>query len=236
MTRTNTTFLALAAFALIGTVATSCSKGKKDVTEEDAVELIEGSLQENSAGLDETVKSYSELIVEELAINGICAQNYDTTYNLDYTGINLQANYTVNWGYNLTCNFGVPVSAVLTASSDGTYSTNRMKSDDNSTANLTITGLQPTSAALNFSGNLTRNGSQSIVINSNTRDITSTITLTLTNLVVNKTTYEIESGSGTAVLTADNGDDTFTFNGSITFNGGGSATLVINGNTYTINL
>lgn len=236
MKRTKTSLLGLTAFVLIGTLAASCSKEKKAVTEEDAVDLIEGSLQSNTAGLNETVKEYSELIVEELAINGGCSQNYDTTYNIDYTGINLQANYAVNWGYNLTCTFGVPSTAVLTATSDGTYSTNRMKSDDNSTANLTITGLQPTFSALNFSGNLTRNGSQTITVNSKTREVTSTITLNLTDLVVNKTTYEIESGSGTAVLTADNGDDTFTFNGSITFNGGGSATLVINGNTYTINL
>lgn len=234
--KSNRTTLIGLAFALVGTFATSCSKDKQEITEEDAVELIEGSLQESSAGLDETVKSYSELIVEDLAVNGNCTQNYDTSYVFGYTGVNVQADYTVSWGYNLSCNFGVPVSATLAASSDGTYSTNRMKSDDNSTANLTITGIQPSTQELNFNGNLTRNGSQTITVNSKTREITSTITLVLTDLVVNKTTYQIESGSGTATITADNGDDTFTFNGSITFNGGGSATLVINGNTYTINL
>lgn len=220
-----------------GSLLTSCKKEKaQEVTDEDAVELIEGSLQKNSAGLEETVAKYSEALVTDFAINDNCSQNYDTSYNFAYTGTLIQADYDITWGYSLNCNLGIPSSASLSATSSGTYSTNRTDSDDNTSANLSITGIEPGSSALNFSGNLSRSGTQVITINSNTREITSTITLTLSDLVVNKSTYEIESGTGTAQVSASNGSETYTFSGSIVFNGGGTATLTLNGNSYTINL
>lgn len=216
---------------------TSCSKEKlKDVSVEDAVELIEASLQSSTAGVNETITKYSELLITDYGINDNCSQSYDTTYTFSYSGALTQANYTINWGYVLGCNLGVPSSVIVDASSSGTYSTSKVKSNDNTSANLNITGVEPSSSTLNFSGDLNRNGSQTITINSNTQEVTSTITLNLTNLTVNKTSYEIESGTGTALVTANNGSDTFSFSGNIVFNGGGSATLTINGNTYTINL
>lgn len=236
MTITRSTFFSLT--LIIGsTLFTSCSKEEnKEITEEDAVELIESSLQENTAGITETVGKYSEELITDYSINSNCSQSYDTTYTFSYSGIVTQADYTVNWGYLMNCNLGIPTSVALNATSSGTYSTNRMNSNDNTSASLNVTGIEPSSATLFFSGDLTREGTQTITINSNTHEITSTITVTLTNLVVNKTTYQIESGSGTAILSANNGTDPFSFTGDIVFNGGGSATLTLNGNTYTINL
>jgi hypothetical protein len=217
------------------TLLTSCDKEKNnEVTEEDAVTIIEGSLQESSAGVGKTIPNFAELLVTDFAINNNCNQTYDTTYIFNHSGAIVQADYVINWGFILNCNFGVPNTAELNASSSGIYSTNRMTSDDNTTTNLNISGIQPSSSNLVFSGDLTREGFQTITINSNSSEITSTIALSLSNVIVNKTTYEIESGAGTALLTANNGTDSFTFSGEIIFNGGGSATLIINGNSYTI--
>ncbi|MCR9174152.1 MAG: hypothetical protein NXI10_16765 [bacterium] len=217
---------------------TSCSKDEpaKEVTEEDAVELIEGSLQASTGGLDETVAKYSEDLVTEFVPNDNCGESYDTTYNFSYSGAISQADYTMTWGYVLNCNGFVPSTADLSAMASGTYSTNRMTSNDNTDASLTVSGLEPSNEELNFNGSLQREGNQTITINSNTREITSTITVTLTDVQVDKSSYEILSGTGTALVNASNGTDSFSFNGSIVFNGGGSATLTLNGNTYTINL
>ncbi len=216
---------------------TSCSKEEiKNVSEEDAVELIEASLQGNTAGVNETVTKYSELLITDYATNANCNQSYDTSYTFSYAGAIAQSSYSINWGYLMECNLGIPSSIALNASCSGTYSTGRITSNDNSVANMIVTGIEPSSSMLIFSGYLYRNGSQTITINSNTQEITSIITLNLTDLTVNKTSYEIESGTGTAILTANNGSETFSFSGNIVFNGGGSATLILNGNTYTINL
>lgn len=218
---------------------TNCKKDEEtaaEVSQDDAAEMMEATLMESTGGVTETVEKSSEEIVTDYALFPDCSQSFDTTYNFTHTGVRATANYSISWGYLITCNLGVPSSMALQATSAGTYSTNRISSNDNTTGNLNITGLQPSATNLTFSGNLARNGTQSLTINSKTHSITSTITLTLTNIVVNKTTYQIQSGTGSALLTADNGTNTYTFSGSIVFNGGGSATLNINGTEYQFDL
>jgi len=111
-----------------------------------------------------------------------------------------------------------------------------MSSDDSSSSNWTVSGLGASSANAVFAGSYNRIGSQvSKVRNHNT--FTSTLHYTLTNINVSKTDHHIVSG--TASLTFDGqstSGNTWTYNGSVTFNGNGTATLSINGNTYTINL
>ena len=234
MTQLKTTILSIAILASVS--LSGCSKEKnKEVTEEDAVEIIEASLKENSAGLSETVTKYTEALMGEF-INDNCSQNYDTTYNFSYLGALIESNYTITWGYVLSCSNGLPSTINLNVTTQGTYSTNRVSSDDNSNTDFTITGLLPSATSLTYNGDITRSGSQTITINSNTREITSTINLSVSELSVNKTSYEIESGTAVATLSANNGSETFSFSGDIIFNGNGSATFTINGNSYTITM
>jgi hypothetical protein len=54
---------------------------------------------------------------------------------------------------------------------------------------------------------------------------------------ISKSTYEIIAGEGTVTVTGENsGGNSFSFTGSIVFNGDGTATLTLNGTEYTINL
>ncbi len=59
-------------------------------------------------------------------------------------------------------------------------------------------------------------------------------TRTLTNLMVNKSTYVITGGTATAQVTVTNGSgSTKTVSGNLTFNGDGTVTVVINGRSHT---
>ena len=62
-------------------------------------------------------------------------------------------------------------------------------------------------------------------------------TYSLNNIAVSKTTYNIVSGTASVVFNGvSSTGNQYTYDGTITFNGNNTATLVINGNTYTINL
>ena len=70
--------LKLSVFVLSISVLTSCSK-HKEVSEADAVALIESSLEKDTYGVSEMITKYSEQIVDEIA-SYPCAE-YDTSYH-----------------------------------------------------------------------------------------------------------------------------------------------------------
>ncbi|MDF1676550.1 MAG: hypothetical protein P1U44_12620, partial [Vicingaceae bacterium] len=70
----------------------------------------------------------------------------------------------------------------------------------------------------------------------NQNPFTSTINDSLTNIEVDKTTHKILSGNASITLIVTFAGNQYNFSGNITFNGNNTATLVLNGNTYTINL
>ena len=118
----------------------------------------------------------------------------------------------------------------------GTHSTNRMSSIDSSSAELIIAGLRPTASHLTFNGNLNRKGSQTISVNNNSRNISSTINISLNSVMVDKSDSEISSGTADISVIANNGIQNYTYNGILSFLGNGLASLSMNGNTYPINL
>tara|TARA_R110002096_G_scaffold21043_7_gene68676 strand:- start:34179 stop:34904 length:726 start_codon:yes stop_codon:yes gene_type:complete len=240
MTITKTSSFALILLASLA--FTNCEKSEDDdqiskkVSEDDAVELIENSVDQSTGGMNETIESYSEILITDFAINDSCSREYDTSYTYIYSGPISSASYTVNWAYSLKCTFGIPDSVDLKVENAGTHSTNRMSSIDSSSAELIIAGLRPTASHLTFNGNLNRKGSQTISVNNNSRNISSTINISLNSVMVDKSDSEISSGTADISVIANNGIQNYTYNGILSFLGNGLASLSMNGNTYPINL
>ncbi|SEJ83111.1 hypothetical protein SAMN05192553_1239 [Cyclobacterium xiamenense] len=232
-------------FALvIGLAMFSCSDDDDNsmvetqaITEEEAVEIVEKSLAEESAGLEETTYEYAKTYGEEISLNVQCNQPVTDSYMYSYNGTLVQASYDFNWDFTITCNaLNVPQSATFNSSGSGTYTTPRIESDDSSTFMATVTGLQPTSSVLTYNATFERVGTQQLTTNQTTRTVTSDFDATLVDLVVGKSDYEVDSGTGTFTLTGSTNQGNFSYNGSIVFNGNQTATLTINGNQYTIDL
>ena len=227
---------------LLALAAISCNKDSDDdstpaVTEEEAVELVEASLSEESAGASATTAEYARAYEEEIEQNVQCNVGQQTSYNLTYNGNLAQANYHFEWDYLIACNsLSIPESATLNSSGNGTYSTNRLESDDASTFNASVTGLEPSVSAMTFNGNFERSGTQRLTTNQNTRSITSTFSTQLNDLVVSKADYQIDSGTGSFTLTGTNNEHQFSFAGTIEFTGNQTATVTINGSSYNISL
>lgn len=205
------------------------------LTEEEAVEIVETTLARQSAGMDESTSKFSQTYEQEYQVNSECNTTVQDDYLFDYNGNVVQADYSYAWNFTLTCNaFSIPQSATFNSSGNGSYTTPKLNSNDNSTFTTTVTGLQPTASAFIYNGAYQRIGTQEISSNFVNKIITSDYNSTISNINVSKTDYQITSGSANFTLTGTNNGTPFSYSGSITFNGGNTATVVINGNSYTI--
>ncbi len=220
----------------------SCSSNDDDIdktsniTEEEAVEIIETSLQKSTVGINDTTEKFSEELTTNITINLECGTLYDDTFVTSYDGENVQSSYTVDWSYEMSCNnLNIPQSVVFAFATDGNYSSPRIISTDSSNGNFEMSGLQPTATEMILNGNFYRDGMQILTV-INERAVNSNLEVELANITIDKETNSIVSGTGTVVLTGTTQNRNFTFQGSIVFNGNGSATIMLNGNTYEINL
>jgi hypothetical protein len=127
-------------------------------------------------------------------------------------------------------------SATFTSASSGLYTKPRIESDDSSTFSATVTGLQSSSSTITYNATFERIGTQQLTTNLNTRSVSSDFSATIVDLIVGKSDYEVDSGTGTFSLTGTTNQGNFSYNGSIVFNGDNTATITINGNQYTIDL
>ena len=111
-----------------------------------------------------------------------------------------------------------------------------MYSDDSVVSGLQVTGLAPAQAIAVLNGSYVREGYQESKVH-NMNHFSSEVTITVNNLSVNKYTQAITGGTATVVFNGvGSAGGNYSFTGSITFNGNETATLIVNGNSYTINL
>ncbi|MDK2772640.1 MAG: hypothetical protein KYX68_10505 [Flavobacterium sp.] len=222
----------------------SCNKDDDSsdaIQEEDVVEVIENSLKMDTGGLSKSIETSVSVCDEEdvytqtPSIN--CGEEYVNNYTYQNAVNNYEANYSFSSAYMMNCDSNSnPSSFTYEFTNSGTYDTPRMSSDDHASANWEITGLDASTDVVALNGAYERIGSQvSKVRNMNT--FASTLNYTINSLQVNKVSYQIQSGTIALsfIGTSSNGNQ-YTFSGTITFNGNQTATVVINGNTYVINL
>ncbi len=216
---------------------TSCEKAEviiEALSESDAAEIIEASLQNNAGGLVTNLEDLAEQFVSAVSSGELCDTLYLETIEKDFQGAQLQASYNSELSYEMVCNaLNVPQSASFSNSTLSMYSSSRIISDDNGNFIGNATGLQPTSSTMNMNGDYSRTGTQTLNFREQ-KEVSSTLTIKLSALEMSKLGFEVESGNGTITITGSTDDGTFFFDGNIVFNGGKTATLTINGTTYEI--
>lgn len=232
-----------AALLLAGMVSCSDDDNKSttaEISEADAVDAIDASVASSSNGMAKMASDASSLAdvtdVYTDAPTITCGQSYTVNFDAADSLANYSYDYSGTRTYQLDCNGPLPSVFHYNAALNGTYDTPRMYSLDTSTTQFTITGLSVTAAAAIFNGTYVRNGYQESKVLQQ-RHFNSVLTYTLTNITVNKSNHHITGGTAAVTFVgAGSGGNSYTYSGAITFNGNSTATLVINGNTYTINL
>lgn len=239
----NSTLSILAAFVFALSFF-SCDRENKDniddlvIDEAEVVEVMEGAMKTSSDGMAEDLEEavYLAQEYEEKSGGNPCGESFDSTVVRQVSNTYITASYNANWGWTIICNdFNVPAEIDFTRASSGTYETARMFSDDSSDGNWNIGNLILGDAYV-FNGSYTRQGSQESKVNEQ-NSFSTILSIEVDNINIDKGNQEILSGIGSFTLTATGPEGaTSTFEGDIVFNGGGSVTIIINGNSYTFDL
>ncbi len=209
----------------------------KVATEEDAVDIIEGSVSDETGGLEQEIAEMATIADDygqKDLYDSPCEQEKDTSFVFDYQGNLVSASYTTNSTFVLHCNeLDFPVAMDFAASTSGTYSTPRISSNDNGSSSWTVDNLLTGSDYI-VNGSYQRNGTQQSLVR-NQYTFNSTLDFNLENLNIDKGNHLIDSGMATFTLTTEvSGGQSRTFEGTIVFLGNQAADVIINGTTYPI--
>lgn len=229
--------LAITAAALM--TLTACEKeeatSENSVTEEEAVEVMAQGISGESGGLSTQVEGTAE--VAEATPITCGTSSSDTAFSaLDVVRGAITYSYSVSMNRQLVCSDGLPQEFSFHYTGENSYDAPRMSSDDNTTAGFVITGLSPLSAQYVFNANYVRNGTQQSKVRLQ-RSFASTLTITSTNITVDKATGRIVSGTVDVEFTGKvvGGSSNANYKGSFTFTGNRTGTLVLkNGGSYTL--
>lgn len=207
------------------------------ITEDDAADVVASAIGTGTYGLSSSASESAQKA--NFAYNQLvpCLYSLDTAIvKTSPIGSAISYNYNLNYGYQMYCTNGIPQNFVCTMSSSGNLDQIRMSASSTATGTLTFTGLAPSATEYTLNGTYTREGSAESKIRAK-NSFTYTLTINVTDFIINKTSYEIEGGSSTVTLTASTSTgNTFTFNGSLSYIDENTASLVIGSRTFTINI
>jgi hypothetical protein len=220
-------------------LATSCSKDEtssstNDVNEEDAAEIITQAVDPNNGGIVLNLELAATLSISNVNPAN-CGVSKDSTVTRSYTGTNRSYQHNFSWNRLLTCTGTTPSQYAHHISGTGKYTSTRLTTNDQATADLTLTGLDPASTQVTINHTYTQTGNKQSNIRFE-RSFTSTLVQKATNIKVDKATRQIVSGTTDVTLTGTgpNGG-TFSYAATLTYLGNRKANLVFkNGAAYNI--
>ncbi len=216
-----------------GILFTSCKKDNKtndEITDDEVAEAVTQSVSASSGGMVAQTETTAKMSANA---SFTCGQTKDTTISgQNLPGAAITYNYSLNFVRTLSC---APAKFQFNFTGNSTYNALRMSSNDNSTAQFTVTGLEANSNTWTVNSSYVRNGTQQSKIRAQ-RSFASVITITSSNIVVDKTTQKIVSGTATATFDGTgSGGYKVSRSATIVFLGNGKGTLTLkNGASYEI--
>lgn len=224
---------------LTTTILLACRKNAEEVVDmlsnAEAAEIVENAVASRSAGAAMPAEEMAKMLESDL---GDCGIPGDTSFQRSSTAGPVAYNYLFNLNWLINCNnVGIPQDAQVGVAGNGTFNTQRWSGNDVTTGSLHFAGLNPQATAYTVNGSYALDGG----LTGNLRNLDPTldveITVDLTDLTIRKSDRFITGGTGTVVIVATNARGrTETVNGTLVFNGDGTATVMINGFSYSFPL
>jgi hypothetical protein len=162
------------------------------------------------------------------------SETFDSTFNVKVTDSNAVVRYNYNVVYNFIRQAANPPNTTMGYTSQGTFSSNAMISQDSPKGNWILTTLDQ--ALLTMNGNGEDAGMQYAKLEK--VNFGSKITYTLNNVMMSKVSPYM-AASGTAQVSINGTGPLgvlFGYSGTITYNGNRQATLVLGGVTFHFSL
>jgi hypothetical protein len=204
------------------------------IEDEDVVELIENALNSKAGGFDTQMTDMLALVE---TYKDSCNATIDSSYSKNKGIGTFTYGYTYDFTGTVNCDSSnIPENIQFNYTTLGTYTAPRMTSSDEGTYNVVVKGIQPGSTNYDLVGSYTRVGTQTTKIR-NEFSFTATLGVSLTSLLVDKTTKDVQSGGGAFTVTGEtSGGESISYEGTITYNNDNTATINLNGKNYTIDL
>jgi len=212
------------------------------ITSEEAALLISTSLASNTSGVSFVSVKAADVTTGLLADNaGGRVEACGLSQNIDLSGSSpngatVSYSYDFSYKFKLNCNTeSLPADVSVTLSYSGAFDGPKLSAEHTGLADLSVTGLEETAAEFLLNGMYKRTGSfenKELGKSGN-----STIEVTLKDVIIDKQTRKIVSGTGSYALSGtvpDKGD--FNYSGSITFDGADFAELDVKGAKFNSNL
>jgi hypothetical protein len=236
--KTKLKMLTACAAAVISFGVWSCHKGSSSsgssttLTETDAAQVATDAVSPETGGLVAQISSSSSL-ESKFLVNGIrkpvieslpCGSTKDTT--IVYTSLLSTPGYTYKlaWAYKAQCT--VPQTVTLNFTGTGTYSGLVLGSQFNSTGSFSLSNLDST--YYTYNSTFSRTGT--VYSKANTANTYNhTLSIASSNIKYDPVAQQIVSGTATiSVKLTNSAGATFTYGGTITFEGNKTAKLVLN--------
>jgi len=233
--------------ALLLTGAVACNKygtlrsvynGPGNFSNGNAADLIAGSLAVNSNGVaivSSNVAFTSQSLADQHMACG--TTKADTVNQQSAAGASTTYSYNSTFSYTLNCNSSNQPDSTSTSSVySGSYSNSNYSSSNSGSSIFTTSGLAPASTQAVVNGEFKQAGSfQSKTTATNMGN--HNIDIVLKSLTFTKATRQIASGNATIAVTGSTpSQGSFSYSGTLIFNGDGTATLILNSITYKIDL
>ncbi|MBV6442851.1 MAG: hypothetical protein EPGJADBJ_04577 [Saprospiraceae bacterium] len=217
----------------------SCRKSAEDIaaliSESEAAEIVETAVSDRTAGMAMPTVEMAQMLGNYLENCGVPG---DTTLQKSNSNAFASYNYTFGLEWLIHCNdLGIPLDASVEVSGNGSFSTTRWSGNDQASGSLAFTGLSPQEPAYLVNGAYTLTGDLTGDLRRIDPTFDCTTTIAIADLVISKDTYEITGGTGTVQVSGTNGQgNTRTLDGTLTFNGDGTVTVVVNGHSHTFQI
>lgn len=222
-------------------LASSCKKEETQnverVTEEEALEVMEMSVETESMGISEQIEEVAIITTESLLANPLCGNTFDTTIIKQYSNTSTSVDYTFNWHKVTNCTDNTISDFTYTYTASGSYNSQRMSSSSTANGTLIISQLSPSFDDYLADVSYTKIGTHESKIGNN-NSFTSTVIVNSPDVLIDKSTLRISSGTMNITLSGStSAGTTFSFNGVIVFLGNGEASITLsNGNVYNVSL
>ena len=234
-------FLTLAA---AGTITfTACNKQaastannitttSNDITTSDVTQAVTQAVSGSTSGMA-TQSQHAASLAASVSLP--CGGTKDTTISgVSPAGSLFTWSYDLNYSRSCICSGGSPSQYNTTITGSSSYSVLVMSSNDSTSAQISVGGLQSSATNYVLNETYTRTGTiQSLI--GNQHSFTSTLTMTSSNINISKSTNQVVSGSASVLFTGKGSGNTVSHTATITFLGNNQATLVLdNGSSSNI--
>lgn len=229
------------AFTLLLAVG-ACQKSNDvtgtEVTNAEAATLVGSSLAINSNGFVNL--STTDITVQaQVMIDLGLACGATKTYNLTRqspSGLATTYSYALNYSYTLNCNGNnLPDNITGSLTNTGNFDNATLSSTNLGSATFRVAGLTAGVTGYVINGEYKVAGTfQSKVGDKHYTN--SNVDVNVVNLIINKATKQVTSGSATITVNGSTTAHSFAFTGTLTFNGNGTASLTLNGSNYLIDI